>query len=541
MSPLLTARPSVSVTLRLVGACAVTALAAAIVAVAGHGGHSSAVAPACLAVGCVCAALVAHMFHASWHAVDDPRLAWMSAGVTVALGALVTSLLAAPALFPHGAPLAQSGDAASSRYLILHLALVAAGALAIAGVAPRPRSLVLFGGLGFLLLAWAAVDSSPVGGIPTADGIGLGARTAVWLLVLAQLAVGALWWRRTSGAPSWVEMCVLACLGLGVLDMLAYSSAPHVFAGLWWASLALRAGQFAVPAVGLLVGFIAVAEKLRDFEDELAASLMAERERAERQLAIVSLDGHRRDRVRARIQRLIDGDGLSVAFQPIVELASGQVVGAEALARFADADGETIPTERCFLDAHAVDLGVELELAVIRLALDDHARLPEGRYLALNVSPVVLESEDLVLEIGRRKPSRPLVVELTEHQPVEDYAALSTSLRRLREFGLRVAVDDVGSGFASFRHVTRVNPDILKLDRTLVCGIDDDPVRQSLAAAIVSFARDIRATVVSEGIESESELSCLKGLAVGCGQGFHLARPSLEPIDAEVPHLTAVA
>ncbi len=217
------------------------------------------------------------------------------------------------------------------------------------------------------------------------------------------------------------------------------------------------------------------------------------------------------------------------------------MVGAEALARFTGADGEQMPTERSFLDAHAVDLGVELELAVIKLALDNHERLPSGRYLALNVSPAVLETEDLLLEIGRRKLTRPLVVELTEHQPVEDYVSLSTSLRRLRDLGLRVAVDDVGSGFASFRHVTRVNPDILKLDRTLVCGIDDDPVRQSLAAAIVSFARDIRATVVSEGIESESELCCLKGLAVGCGQGFHLARPSLDAIDSEVAHLTAVA
>jgi EAL domain-containing protein (putative c-di-GMP-specific phosphodiesterase class I) len=157
------------------------------------------------------------------------------------------------------------------------------------------------------------------------------------------------------------------------------------------------------------------------------------------------------------------------------------------------------------------------------------------------VSPNVLETDDLVLEIARRDLSRPLVVELTEHQPVEDYAALSVSLARLRELGLRVAVDDVGSGFASFRHVTRVNPDILKLDRTLVCGIDDDPVRQSLASAIVAFARDVGATVVSEGIESESELCCLKDLAVGCGQGFHLARPSLESIEAEVAHLTAVA
>ena len=80
-----------------------------------------------------------------------------------------------------------------------------------------------------------------------------------------------------------------------------------------------------------------------------------------------------------------------------------------------------------------------------------------------------------------------------------------------------------------------MNPDILKLDRTLVCGIDDDPVRQSLAAAIVAFANDVGAIVVSEGIESESELCCLKGLAVGCGQGFYLARPDLGTVDAEMP------
>jgi EAL domain-containing protein (putative c-di-GMP-specific phosphodiesterase class I) len=133
------------------------------------------------------------------------------------------------------------------------------------------------------------------------------------------------------------------------------------------------------------------------------------------------------------------------------------------------------------------------------------------------------------------------VVELTEHQAVEDYFSLGRSLDELRAHGVRVAIDDVGSGFSSFRHVTRVNPDILKLDRTLVCGIDDDPVRQSLASAIVSFARDVGAVVVSEGIESESELCCLKDLAVGCGQGFHLARPSLGAIETHLPELSVVA
>ena len=149
----------------------------------------------------------------------------------------------------------------------------------------------------------------------------------------------------------------------------------------------------------------------------------------------------------------------------------------------------------------------------------------------------MLEHDDLAFEIAAHHTERPLVVEITEHQPVEDYVALSASLDRLRELGVRVAVDDVGSGFASFRHVTRVNPDILKLDRTLVCGIDDDPVRQSLASAIVAFAADVGAVVVSEGIESESELCCLKGLAVGCGQGFYLARPGLGQVDAEMPEL----
>jgi EAL domain-containing protein (putative c-di-GMP-specific phosphodiesterase class I) len=323
-------------------------------------------------------------------------------------------------------------------------------------------------------------------------------------------------------------------MGLSALDAFAYLVAAAPYEGVWWASVALRAGQFAVPAVGLLIGFIAVAEKLREFEDELTENLIAERERARLAQERVTFDEQQRERVRAPIQTLISGVGLDVAFQPIIDLASGRVVGAEALARFKDAADDPIPTERCFLDAHAVGLGIPLELAVIRLALDCEGRVPEGRYLALNVSPAVLEHDDLAFEIAAHRTARPLVVELTEHQPVEDYVALSTSLDRLRALGVRVAVDDVGSGFASFRHVTRVNPDILKLDRTLVCGIDDDPVRQSLASAIVAFAADVGAVVVSEGIENESELSCLRGLAVGCGQGFYLARPNLGAIDADV-------
>jgi EAL domain-containing protein (putative c-di-GMP-specific phosphodiesterase class I) len=482
------------------------------------------------------------MFYASARGTGDVRLAWLSVGTTLAMIGLIMTLVALPSLFPNGGPVRQTDDANAARYLIWHVLLAGSGIIALAGIAPTLRNLLIFGGLGALLLTWAAVAPSPLGDLASSDGFSPIMRAAVGGIVLVSGAVAFVWYRRAEGAISWGDMCVLALLSLSALDAFAYMWASQLFEGSWWASLALRAGQFAIPAVGLLIGFIAVAEKLREFEDELTANLMAERERARAHEERVNLDVERRRRVEDRMQRMIDGFGLDVAFQPIVDLASGRVVGAEALARFQDADGHAIPTERCFLDAHAVDMGVDLELAVIRLALGCHeTRLPSGRYLALNVSPAVLEHEELAFIIARHKSDRPLVVEITEHQPVEDYVALSAQLDRLRDLGVRVAVDDVGSGFASFRHVTRVNPDILKLDRTLVCGIDDDPVRQSLASAIVAFAKDVGATVVSEGIENENELCCLKGLAVGCGQGFYLARPNLGNIQAEVPQLSAVA
>jgi EAL domain-containing protein (putative c-di-GMP-specific phosphodiesterase class I) len=537
MSPLLSMRAPVGVNVRLLGACGVTALIAAVVAVSAGTDRPTAAVPACLAVGAVCAALVAHLLHASARAIDDPRLLWISAGVTVAFAGLVAALLGQPTVAPNGGPLSQTEDSLAAVYVIWHTALLAAGLVAVAGVRARPREVFAFGAGGVALLLWASLSDAPLGDLADADGYHGIVRSIVALIALGQLAVAAAWWRRTEGAPTWGEMCVIALMLLSGLDTVAYLVASEPYANAWWASLTLRAGQFAVPAVGIVIGFVAVADRLRDLQAELGRGLALERERARREEEIASLDRHHREREREQIMRLIDGDGLGVALQPIVDLGSGTVVGAEALARFIDAEGSPLPTESTFLDAHALDLGVELELAVVKLALRAEDRLPEGLYLALNASPALLGHEELEALVARSDRGRSLVVELTEHQPVEDYAELDAALGRLRAHGVRVAVDDVGSGFASFRHVTRVNPEILKLDRTLVCGIDEDPVRQSLASAIVAFARDVGAIVVSEGIENQSELACLMDLAVGCGQGFYLARPELGPVNARVPEV----
>jgi EAL domain-containing protein (putative c-di-GMP-specific phosphodiesterase class I) len=542
MSPLLSARAPVSVNVRLLAACAVTALFAVIVAFsAGSTNRPTAAVPAALAIGCVCAALVGHLLFATARAVSDARLLWMSAGVTIAFVGLVTNLLGQRSIFLTGGPIEQGVDATAARYLIWHVALLVAGVLAVLRVRARPREVFAFGAAGVAMLFYASLASTPLGDLASSTGgYHAGVRAAVAIIAVGQLAVAAAWWYRARGGPTWAEVCVIALIALSGLDALSYLFATQPYENAWWASLTLRAGQFAVPAVGLVIGFIAVADRLRELQEELAAGLDVERERARREEEVANLDRRRREQAEGRIGRLIDGAGLDIALQPIVDLDSGRVVGAEALARFKDERGERLPTEETFFDAHALGLGVELELAVIDLALRNQTRLPEGLYLALNVSPALLSRSELeaVVERGGHG-DRPLVVELTEHQAVEDYAQLADTLERLRAYGVRVAVDDVGSGFASFRHVTRVKPEILKLDRSLVCGIDEDPVRQSLAAAIVAFARDVDAIVVSEGIESGSELSCLMDLAVGCGQGFYLGRPGLGRVEARVPELTA--
>jgi EAL domain-containing protein (putative c-di-GMP-specific phosphodiesterase class I) len=542
MSPLLTSRPSVAVVNRLLGACLATAAAAAAIALGNSGsGRPSAAVPTFLAAGLICAVVVVYLLYVAARVAEDRRLLWMAVGATVACAGLVLSLASQQSLIANRSIVPSTTGAGAVRNLLWHAAIAAAALLAVSRAhASRPR-LVGFLVVSAVLLLYTVIDKEPFH-VLFDRGSGYNASIKIASGVLALLTAGGAlaWWRADREAPQWASVCVIALLLLSAADSLAYTLADQPYIGAWWASITLRAGQFAVPAAGLMMGFVAMTDKLRDLQREIGSNLEAELERSRREEELASADAAHRAHLRAQIQRLIGGDGLGVAFQPIIDLDSGDVVGAEALARFTDEDGERIPTESCFLDAHALGLGIELELSAIRLALADQDRLPPGLYLALNVSPALLEGDALLATLLPHVDERPIVVELTEHQQVEDYTALSASLNNLRDHGIRVAIDDVGSGFSSFRHVTRVNPEILKLDRTLVCGIDDDPVRQSLAAAIVSFARDVGAIVVSEGIESERELACLRELAVGCGQGFFLARPNLGAIEVKLRELTRV-
>ncbi|NYJ06705.1 sensor domain-containing phosphodiesterase [Petropleomorpha daqingensis] len=236
-------------------------------------------------------------------------------------------------------------------------------------------------------------------------------------------------------------------------------------------------------------------------------------------------------RTSAAIVRVLADDALRTAFQPIVSLADGRVLGAEALSRFAMADdGRT--AEDWFTDAARVGLGVDLEIHAALHALRQATTLPEDTYVSVNLSPETLLWPGLPDAL--RSASIPLsriVVELTEHSAVEDYDALDRALQPLRRAGLRIAVDDAGAGHATFRHILRLAPDLIKLDRSLISGIDGDPARRVLAGAVVALAREMRGVVVAEGIERTTELAVLMGLGVQAGQGYLFGRPSTDERD----------
>ncbi|KFI06518.1 EAL domain-containing protein [Massilia sp. BSC265] len=224
----------------------------------------------------------------------------------------------------------------------------------------------------------------------------------------------------------------------------------------------------------------------------------------------------------ARLAEVMGGRAIAIACQPIVDLSSGGVLGYEALSRF---PAPASCPAGWFEDAHRVDKGTELELLAIELALSGLARLPPQAYLSLNVSPCTILSGALASRLGAAPLDR-LVLELTEHAPVEEYPAIAGALAGLRRSGLRLAIDDAGSGYASFRHILQLRPDIIKLDQSLVQGIDGDPGRRALAAALTGFARDTGSDVVAEGIETDAELAVLRGLGIKAGQGYLLGRPA---------------
>jgi EAL domain-containing protein (putative c-di-GMP-specific phosphodiesterase class I) len=264
-------------------------------------------------------------------------------------------------------------------------------------------------------------------------------------------------------------------------------------------------------------------QQLKDHQAQLiqaiATSLGAE-------LGDEAIQAHHPDSTLQRITRAIEGNDLRIVVQPIVDLSTMNAVGVEALSRFGFAPGP----DKWFARATELGLGTLLEIASIRAALSKLNELPEHLYMSVNASPSTLCNDDILRAIDEADASR-VVVEITEHASVLKYDELLACIDLLRQRGVRIAIDDAGAGYASFRHILSVHPDIIKIDREMVTRVDSDPARKALLTAFVGFATEIGAALVAEGIETVGELDMLRELGVQCGQGHYLAKPQTLPLE----------
>jgi len=261
-------------------------------------------------------------------------------------------------------------------------------------------------------------------------------------------------------------------------------------------------------------------QQLRAHNVELERTLQ---ERAEQE----QLAETRQSDIRRAIRFVLSARRLRSVFQPIVDVGTGAIVGVEALTRF---DTEPVRSPASwFVEAAEVGMSPELELAAIESALCRIDELPADAYLSLNCSPSILGSPDLAALLGTVDGTR-LVLEITEHAAIVDFAALQSTLVDLRRSGIRFAVDDTGSGYSSLNHILELQPDIIKLDLALTAGIDQHPAKRALATAMITFASEVGASLVAEGVETTAELDTLVSLGVTAVQGYLLGRPQDVPI-----------
>jgi EAL domain-containing protein (putative c-di-GMP-specific phosphodiesterase class I) len=230
--------------------------------------------------------------------------------------------------------------------------------------------------------------------------------------------------------------------------------------------------------------------------------------------------------IRAPIDAVMANGSVQIVYQPIWKLGEARPIGFEALARF-PSPSPTQPSrspDQWFNDAAIVGLGEALEVLAVEKALVALLLLPEDIYITVNVSPLTAHGAALH-QVLRRHDLKRIVLEITEHEGVEDVLALRDALAGLRAQGMRLAVDDAGAGYSGLQQILQLRPDVIKLDRFFVSGIDSDPSRRALAAALAEFSNQVGSTIIAEGVEVEAELETLRTLGFRLIQGYLLGKP----------------
>lgn len=236
--------------------------------------------------------------------------------------------------------------------------------------------------------------------------------------------------------------------------------------------------------------------------------------------------GHEREDLEAAFQRA--AQGLYMVYQPIVSAQTRETFGYEALMRSRE---PSLPSPPAVLDA-AEKLGHlhALGRRVRKLVADEVTRLQLSHTVFVNLHPADLADPQLFEAQAPLSPLGPSVVlELTERASLEGISEIDKRLVDLRAQGFRVAVDDLGAGFAGLSYFARISPDVVKIDMSLTRDVDASPVKQRVVRSMCELAHGLDMLVVAEGIETASEFGCVAKLGVDLVQGYYIARPGPLP------------
>jgi predicted signal transduction protein with EAL and GGDEF domain len=271
--------------------------------------------------------------------------------------------------------------------------------------------------------------------------------------------------------------------------------------------------------------------------DRLAATLSRAHDRPDARVVWAdrthSPAGIRAAQLEADLLAALDRNEIEIAFQPQFALSDNRLVGAEALARWQHPRIGQIGASSLFAIAERADHVAHLSRHIAQAALNEARAWPAELRLSLNVTPADLATRDFaqgfraLVEKAGMAPER-VTLEITEQVLLGELESATPTLAALRSSGMRIALDDFGGGFCNFRYLKLLSLDMLKLDRSMIEGIDEDSRDRAVLKAIVALARALDLTVVAEGIETEAQraIACEEGCALY--QGF-LGSPPLAP------------
>ena len=225
-----------------------------------------------------------------------------------------------------------------------------------------------------------------------------------------------------------------------------------------------------------------------------------------------------------RLDRIINERLFRPFFQPIVDLQEDVTVGLEALTRL----DYGIPVLDCLEDAEELGVRHEVEMAFLEVALEQTRYVRDAAWVSVNVSPSVLLDHCDTIGALIDRSSLPVVLELTENEPIRDYYAIRRALSCLGP-STRLALDDIGTGYAYLQHIVRMQAEYIKLDRSWTARVTNDPTAVLVVSALLEICQQFGITLIAEGVETDLELSVLKSLGVCYAQGYLLGYPAPLP------------